>query len=948
MENVHSLRPDRPKSPEGRRWGMWLTFGGIIAALVAFSLVKLWVDLLWFEELGQRDVLVTRLQWSTVMGIGTGLLAFVVLYVNFRIAARVGRNDLFVPFLAQSNPEAPDQPTIPHYIMRPIMLGVAVLGGLFTGLVMAGHWETVLRFIGRSDFGITEPIFHHDVSFYVFSVPMLELIAGFLQTLVVLTLIAVLSAYVAMGVVRYTPVPRIARHGVLHLAGLLAAFFVLQAFSYRIDVWNIVLSRKGAATGAGFTDVHARMPGYWAMAIASLVLAVVIVVLARRNRWRGMGYALVGWFALSVVVTALIPGIVQTVLVEPNEIRRESKVLKNNISMTREGYGLNEVRRQPFNDDANLTPQDLRNNRETTSNIRLWSPDVLQRALAQLQEFRSYYEFNDVDVDRYKIDGQYRQVMLAVRELDPELLTSKTWVNQRLQYTHGYGVVGVWPNRSTSRGRPEMFLRDIPPVPIGQKDIKVTRPEVYFGEEAEHPVIVNTDEKEFDFPKGDGNQDTQYAGKGGIQISSFARRLALAATFGDPRIVLTGEITTKSRFMYRRHIGERIKTLAPFLSLDSDPYIVLHKGRMLWVQDAYTRSDRFPYSEASLLAEGGEVNYVRNSVKAVVDAYSGEVKLYVNDPKDPVLKAWRDIFPTLFEDMAKLPPELVAHLRYPEDLFNLQTNKWLTYHMGEFKTFYNREDLWEVPNVNGEELQPFYILAKLPGVKGAREEMLLVRPMVPKGKKNLIAYMAARMDGEHYGEILTITLPKQTLTQGPQQISALIKQDPEISQQLTLWRGQDSDPVFGNLLVLPIEDSLLYVQPVYLESQEAELPEFERVVVVLGDTIAWGDDFGSAVEELFRKRGIDNAADAIGDEESGTSSDDAGGSDAGGDAGAGADGALPDAQLRKVLTDVGDHYDKALSCQRAGDWECYGREIKEVQALLRQAGVSDSAATASK
>lgn len=946
MEDVRPLRPIKlPVRRRPRRWLRLLAVAVVPIAFIIAALLRYWVDLMWFDELGQRSVFTTRLQWSLVVGLVVAIITCAAFYASFFVARRVGKNDLFVPFLQAAHAEAPDQPVVPHFIMRPVLLTVAILAGVIGGIAAGAQWPTVLAFIGRSSFGVRDPLFHHDLSFYVFTLPMMEMVASTLQTIIVMATMATVLAYVAMGVIRYTPVPRIARPAVMHLAVLLACFLVVQALQFRISAWNLVNSEHGAATGAGYTDIHARLPGAWVMMAASLLAAGAIVWYARRLRWRVLIGVVVGWGALALITVAVLPGIMQSASVSPNELQRERPVLGHNIRFTQLGYGLDNIADRPFTDEAALSADEFADNSTTTSNIRLWSPDVLDETLQQIQEFRPYYRFNGVDVDRYTIDGRYRQVMLAAREVGVDRLTSSSWLNTHLQFTHGYGVVGAWPDRATKQGRPELFLRDIPPVPSGQTDVQVKRPELYYGEEPDNYVIVRSREREFDYPDGNNNKYTSYEGRGGIPIGNVMRRLAYAVKFNDQKFLLTSSITGSSRVMFRRNVSERVHELAPFLQTDGDPYLVVRKsGRLSWVLDAYTTTDRMPYSDFSSLTGGGRINYVRNSVKAVIDAYDGSVKLYdVSDGDDPILKTWRRIFPTLFVDGDTMPRELVAHLRYPEDMFNVQTDKWLTYHMGEVssggkvstdsvQTYYNREDVWAIPELDGSPLESFYVLAKLPGEKA--EEMLLVRPIVPSGKKNLIAYMGARMDPGHYGEVFNLKLSKQSLTQGPQQVSARIRQTSEIAEQLTLWNKGGTKPRFGNLLVLPIERSLLYVQPIYLESEEAQLPEFERVVLVLGDTVAWGVDFDAALAELLRKRGEEPAADADPkDDEPG---------DANPPKGTGAK--LTERELQQVVAGVGASYDKAIACQRAGDWKCYGEETARIGELLRSAGVGGTAA----
>ncbi len=960
-------RPERPRPGSGGLWrtlrtrAFWIL---VPLVLIIGSVLRFWVDLQWFTELDQRDVLVTRLKWGLAMGVGFGLLTFGMLYGNFRIARRVAREDLYVPFLAVgADPEAPEQPVIPHFVLRPILLGVAAVGAVIAGLTMSSRWEVVLRFLGRSDFGVDDPHFGKDASFYVFTMPLLELVARSLQVLIVLTAIAVVLAYVATGVIRYTPVPRVARTAIVHLSWLVAAFLLVSAFQYRLSIWSMATSTRGYVAGAGWTDTHARIPGYWLMILASVVLAVMVVVYARREKWRVVGGAVVGWFAASVVVTGLIPTAVQQVLVEPNQLERETKLIEGNIENTRAGFGLDAIETRSFVDKGQLTePQLIRDNNGTTDNLRLWSPFVLGDVLDQDQVVRLYYTFGDPDVDRYTLGDDYRQVMVAVRELDPAASNvASGWTNQRLAYTHGYGAVATLPNEVTREGKPEYLLRDLSLETSGPgaDALKLDRPEVYYGEGGTDYVIVGTKQREVSGASGDDGDENaapkaerSYEGVGGVPISGLFRRIAFASTFRDPRILFSGQFTGKSKVMFRRRITERVQELAPFLELDRDPYAVVIDGRIKWIVDGYTTSDRFPYSEAIGL-DGSEqpglgvprINYVRNSVKAVVDAYDGDVTLYVLDEEDPILGAWRDIFPDLFVDIDEMPADLRAHLRYPEDLFGMQTVRWKRYHMGDVNEFYARSDEWDVPTIDQQPMQAYYVLARLPSAE--KEELLLIRPMTPRGKKNMVSYMVAGSDGENYGQLQTLRLSRQQVTQGPSQVQARIKQDSNVARQVREWTTGNNTVVFGDLLVLPIEDSLIYAQPVYLVNEEAKIPEFQRVVLALGDSIAWGDDFSEAAERLLAEQAEDVRAAAGDDAEEDTGDpaapapdrDDA-------DVPAPAPGdfeGLEQAELATLLGQISAAYDRAEACQREGDTVCFAEQIEEVKRLLAEARSSADA-----
>jgi uncharacterized membrane protein (UPF0182 family) len=954
----------RASTPGGRRWRnrfLWVLLASI---LLIGTVLRFWVDLLWFDELGQQDVLVTRMKWGVAMGVGFGLLTFAVLYTNFRVAQRVARNDLYVPFLVVgTDPEAPEQPVIPHFMLRPIMLGVAVVASVLSGLIMSSRWEDVLRFLGRTNFGVNDPHFGKDASFYVFTMPVLEMIAQSLQMLIVFTGIGVAVAYIATGVIRYTPVRRIARAGIVHLSWIVAAFLIVSAFNFRLSIWGLATSTSGVVAGAGWTDTHARIPGYWLMIVASIVLAVLVVIYARRERWRVVGGAVAGWFIASVVLTGLIPSIVQRVLVEPNELERETKLLKGNIANTRAAFGLENVRTSQFRDEASLTADDLqRKHAGTTNNLRLWSPPVLGRVVDQEQAIRLYYTFNVPDVDRYTINGDYRQVMMSVRELDPSAGQVGTgWTSKRLAYTHGYGVVATLPNEVTRQGKPEYLVQDLPPKATREGvEFKLTRPEVYYGELTNDYVIAASKQQEISggantsaSGTGGANARSRYEGEGGISIGGPMRRVALASTFRDPRILFSNQFTSKSRFMFRRQIEERVRSLAPFLSTDRDPYAVVIDGRIKWIVDAYTTSDRFPYSNmaqgASAMPDGtrsagsGEgvsgVNYVRNSVKAVVDAYDGDVTLYAIDEQDPILASWRDIFPKLFTPMKEMPEEVRTHLRYPEDLFEVQSTLWQRYHMSDVSDFFQREDEWAIPTIDQQNMQAYYVLARAPDSK--REELLLIRPFTPRGKKNMVAYMVARSDGDQYGRIDTLRLSTQELTQGPSQIQALIKQDTSVARQVREWTTGNNEVIFGDLLVLPIDKSLLYVQPVYLQNAEAQIPEFRKISLVLGDTIAWGDNFNDAVAELLAERGEDvtEQADSGADD---TATPDTESDDVPVPSPGDLDG-LSREQAIELLTAVTKAYDSAEACQRTGDTVCYARELERIETLLQQAGSGNTA-----
>jgi uncharacterized membrane protein (UPF0182 family) len=575
-----------------------------------------------------------------------------------------------------------------------------------------------------------------------------------------------------------------------------------------------------------------------------VVVALAAAYLAWRPDLRPLLAAAGLWFLVSVGLGGLYPGLLQRYAVEPNELVREAPYITHNIEFTRLGFGLDEVETRAFNPDNELTPQDLTENEAALQNIRLWDYRPLQQTYAQLQELRPYYAFADVDIDRYQVEGAARQVMLAARELNKAGLTGPSWVNQKLEFTHGYGIVMNPVDRVTPQGRPTFYIQDLPPQ--SSVDISVDRPELYYGEMTTDTVFVASDLEEFDYPSGDENVYSSYAGSGGVPVGNLLRRLAFAFRFGEANLILSEYITPDTRAMFHRRIQERVHRIAPFLWQDHDPYIVVADGRLVWMMDAYTISDDFPYSAPSQVGTDtvpAGINYIRNAVKITVDAYNGDVNFYVAEPDDP-----------LIQPLEAMPPALVPHIRYPEDLFLIQTNQYLTYHMEEVQVFYNKEDLWQLPEEifeGGQQqpMEPYYVTFSLPGEE--ETEYLLIQPYTPAGKSNMIAWIAARNDPPNYGDLFVYELPKQELVFGPIQVEGRIDQEPSISQQFSLWNQRGSRVIRGNLIVVPINDSFLYAEPVYLQSDTSALPELKRVILASGDAIVMRDTLDEALAALL-------------------------------------------------------------------------------------------------
>jgi len=753
------------------------------------------------------------------------------------------------------------------------------------GVFASSGWFKFLQYLEQTKFNITDPIFMKDVSFYIFSLPFYSFVLTFLMGCVVITSILVLLDYLQsflkqgskqqdipnIGKPDITKIPSAPSFdfkaifsktkAVAHLGSLASLIFVLLAVKHYLSRFSIMYSEQGIVVGAGYSDVVAFLPMVKAMMVLAIIVAVLLLIwifyISKQPKLKKRHiilYAVSLYILFGFIGPVIIPGIVQALKVSPNEINLEKPYIENNIKFTRIAYGLEDVEEKDFSADIKLTPKILDGASETIDNVRIldWRP--LTKTYKQTQEIRLYYDLAGIDIDRYDINGKYTQVMLAPRELDKNQIAgnAKTWVNLHMVYTHGFGVVMSPVNKVTKQGLPDYFIKDIPPVyAVDEENLKISKPQVYYGEKYDDFVLVNTKTKEFDFPKGDTNEYINYDGKGGIPLSSFLKKLVMAIRFADIKILLSSDITPDSKIMFTRDIINRISKITPFLGLDDDPYLVIDEGRLLWVIDAYTISGNFPYSE-----KFGSINYIRNSLKIVVDAYDGDVTYYVMDDSDPLILTYANIFPEQFKRFENMPAGLKEHIRYPVDLFKIQSQIYSTYHMDDIKVFYNKEDAWQIPNeVYGVgqkiSVEPYYIIIKLPDED--KEEFVLMTSFSPIKKDNMIAWMAARSDGDDYGKLILYKFPKDKLIYGPLQIEAKIDQDSEISQQLTLWSQQGSRVTRGNLLVIPIKDSILYIEPLYIEAETGQLPELKRVLVSDGVNVVMEKTLAEALEVLFGK-----------------------------------------------------------------------------------------------
>ena len=845
-----------------------LIIGLILIFFIGLSLAQTFVHLLtqawWFESVDFSDVFWTRLTWQIVIWVGSFALYALFLAGNYGLALHLTRKHSF-RFL-----EGTDLEPYTRSFANSIAGIVIFLIALNAAENSVSAWETVLKYFNATNFQIEEPIYRQDVGFYLFKLPLYEGIHDWLIALVIFGLILSLAVYILKSNFRnLSRWDTLLSHGVkTHISLQIAAVSVLVAFGFWLGRYELLYESDGLVYGAGYTDVNARIFAYWVMSILAICLAALSIFSIWRNSLALPLYGIAIYALAFVGVNEIYPGFVQKIVVNPNELEKERPYIEHNIKLTRSAYQLAGVQRQDFPAETQLDSQALEDNEATIRNIRLWDYRPLLSTYRQLQEIRLYYRFNDVDIDRYTLDGNYRQVMLAPRELVYEQLAekAKTWVNKRLKYTHGYGLVMSPVNRVTSDGLPVLFIKNIPPV--SEVDLEITEPAIYYGEKTDNYIFTGMGTPEFDYPRSGENAFTTYDGKGGVPLPSIWQRLAYAYDLSSLNILISGYFTPESRIHYYRNIVERVNQVAPFLRFDGDPYISVVDGKLQWIIDAYTVSERYPYSEPILESENvgsildseslrqiarGEVNYIRNSVKVAVDAFDGTMRFFVVDETDPVLTTYRKIFPKLFIPKDSIPENIKDNFRYPADLFTIQAQMYLSYHMSDPQIFYNQEDLWRFPTEvyegNKRLMEPYYLILRLP--EGEGEEFVLILPFTPVNKDNMIAWMAARSDGENYGKLLLYEFPKQKLVYGPSQIEARIDQNPDISQQLTLWSQEGSKVIRGDLLVIPIDDSLLYVEPVYLRAEQGELPELKRVIVAYGKEVVMRENLEQSLAAIF-------------------------------------------------------------------------------------------------
>ena len=876
-----------------RRGLSFIVFVAIIGFSVARAIATFFTNYLWFDSVGLNTVWLKILLTKGALVSATSLLAFAFIYTNLRFAVRATPvMDIFESFESQ-DPLSRFRAWTNERFSRYRLLGSVGLS-LFLGAGASQLWEQVLLFLNQHTFGVTDPVFQADVSRYVFGLPLYRLFVSWGFQLVIFTSLIIILFFVATGALqlRQGRLPEVSSGAKAHLSVLLAFIAILKAFAYRLDSMELLYSPRGKVFGASYTDVVAHLPALNLLILISLFGAVLLLVNIKRRGWLLPATAISLWLAVSIIVGGLVPAAIQRFRVVPDELNKELPYVDDHIDYTRLAYGLDNIEEKSFAASPDLSQNDISNNKQTVDNIRLWDPTVLAETYSQLQEIRAYYALQEVDVDRYKINGELTQVMVAARELDQTNLPAVGWVNERLQYTHGFGVVFSPANNVASQGQPDFYVKGVPATTT-VTELEVEQPRIYFGESADSVeyVVVNSLQDEVDYPLSTEGQSvayTNYSGDGGVGIGSFFKRLGFALRYGELNLLISNQLSDDSKLIMERNIVSRVKKAAPFLYTDNDPYLALINGNLFWIIDMYTVSDKYPYAQPADTRRINEnsglpinFNYLRNSVKAVVNAYDGTMNFYVVDENDPLITAYYDIFPNLFSPKSEMTAELLDHIRYPEDLFTIQSDMYRDYHMTDPRVFYADEDPWVIPSdssttprvatLRGEfteigfkPMLPYYLLMSLPGESDL--SYLIFQPFNPENRPNMQSFLVADADPENYGQLIDFRLPKGEFVDGPSQVATRINQDPDISQIFTLLDQQGSSVIKGNLFVVPINQSILYYQPIYLQGEQNPLPEFKFVVVVFQDRIIMRETLSDALANIFGDELISDVIEDADDE----------------------------------------------------------------------------------
>lgn len=916
-ESPFSRLPTEPSFPTvriSRRAVIWVVIVGLALLLIFVlkPLATLYTDWLWFQALGFGNVFGVRFRAQIITFVLFALIFWVIGAANVLVALGSGSGGRRLSSIGIRQRVLATPATVLS------LLGVILIGLIFAGIA-AGQWQTILAFLNQKPFGIKDPINNIDVGFYIFTLPFYRFLWGWFLGVVILMGLISLGLYAYRAGLQAFVLPV---RAIRHLSVLAAAFAALLVVNYRLDLFELLLSRNGIVYGVGYTDAHARIPAYWIMLVLMSGITIALLVNANLGRLTPLPVALAAWLGAAFILLVIFPGLIQRIQVAPAELNQEMPYIQNEIAFTRQAYGLAGVNDTLFAPQDTVTADAIQRNPLTVENARLWDPQLaLPKTLDQIQSLRTYYTFSDVAVDRYHINNQYLQMLLAARELNTTKLppSAQRWVSLKLQYTHGYGVVASRANQATDQGLPVLTLQNIPPTGVPE----VTRPEIYFGRLTSDYVLAHSKQPEFDY-SAETDKYTQWTGNTGVRLTSGLRSLAFALRFGDVNILLSDLLTPDTQVLFHRQIQERVATLAPFLQLDSDPYITVVDGHLYWIQDAYTVSDRYPYSQVApddpTFPEFSGQNYIRNSVKVIINAYDGSVGLYQVDPNDPIINTYASIFPGLIKPFSQMPAGLQAHIRYPRDMFGAQASLFQLYHVSpsspDYATiFYTRSDFWNIgtetlqPGQPPVPIRPFYVIMRLPGE--ATDEFFTILPYTPNGKTNMIAYLAARSDPPNYGKLLDFHFPKNLLVVGPQQVDSNIDQTPTISEQFTLLNQQGSGIIRGNLLVLPIENSLLYIEPIYLQSSgSVQIPQLKKVIVATGQRVAMEDTLDKALNTLLGTSTTTPSPSPSGPAPSGT--------------------------VAQLIAQANADYVKAQADLRAGDLAAYQRDVDDMGRILQQ------------
>lgn len=905
----------------------------VLLIIIFFSsIVSFLVNIQWYKEVNYLGVYMTRVFMKFELGVPIFIVMFLIIYLYMLFLKREYAGCTNTIY-SQSQSKR---------LHKMILLISLLLSLMISAAISAAHWNDILQFIYGTSFHSADPLFHKDISFYIFRLPMYETIYNLVFTLLIIFTFATVLLYVITAArshhsnsgsgfggsifgmgrrINIIPFREIIEYGGRRIAYFGSAIFIMISIGFIFNNYDLVYSSRGVAFGASYTDIHVNLLFNEIMVVISIIAAISIFYALYKKKLK-----LFAWVIGAMVLTFIAQGItefaVEKFIVSPNAIEKEKTYIGYNIQYTRAAYGLDKVEEKDFPAEQNLTQADLQNNKTTIDNIRVNDFEPALEVYNQLQGIKQYYKFNDVDIDRYKINGKYTQVFVAARELDQSKLdgSSKTWQNEHLYYTHGYGVAMSPVNTVTDEGQPDLIIKDIPPV--SSVDVKVDKPQIYFGEMTDDYIITNTNIKELDYPSsGSDNKETVYDGKAGIALNGL-NRLLFMLDKGSMNFILSQDIKSDSKLIMNRNIKDRVEKIAPFLVYDNDPYIVINGGKLYWIIDAYTVSSSYPYSE-----QYNGINYIRNSVKVIIDAYDGTTNFYLMDTSDPIAETYSKIYPELFKSKSEIPAGFTEHFRYPEDIFNVQSQVYEKYHMTNPKVFYNKEDMWSLVGAGqsdtnkDSQVEPAYLVMKLPD--GTDEEFILMSSYTPPQKDNMTAWLAARMDGDNYGKLIVYKFPKDKLTYGPSQFRAMVNQDTTISKELSLWNQEGSSASMGNVITIPIEKSLLYVLPVYIKSTGTNsIPEMKRVVLGYGDKIVMEDTLENALSTMFQLKQPDNSQ---------TQQNQGTGNSTGG-TGTG----KVTSNVQDLIKKANDAFLKAKEAQQNGDWAQYGTYLKELEGYLNQ------------